>query len=197
MGAKRRATVVESMSAQARKAVKPLLRYSEGTAGALMDPAVPSVLETASVGETLGQLRKNPQHALYYVYVVDEDQKLVGVVNMRELLEARPEEVVGLKAVRVVDSLSVRAGSEAVIAHPAWKRFHALPVVEADGRLLGVIRYKSVRELEDRFVETGLRDHGAETAAAIGELYGLGFRALFEWGATALLGPTEQRRRGR
>ena len=156
-----------------------------------MDSAVLCVAATISAGQALERLRKSPQHALYYVYIVDEGQRLVGVATIRELMEARPEQPASLVAVSPVDSIPARASSESVLAHPGWTRFHALPVVGAGGRFLGVIRYESVRELEARFRETGRHDTGAETAAALGELYSLGVRGLLEWGASALLGTSE------
>lgn len=188
-----RSAVLDALPPGDRSALQRLLRYSEGTAGALMDPEVLSVDESASVGEALERLRRRPQHALYYVYVVDDAQKLVGVVNLRELMEARPDQPVGLRAVRPVESLPARASSASILAHPAWERFHALPVVEPDGRFLGVIRYEAVRQLERRSLETGFEDHAAETAGALGELYALGLRGLFEWGAAAVLGSDESR----
>ena len=185
-----RSAVLDALQPELSKAVARLLRYSEGTAGALMDPEVLSVHENASAGEALERLRRSPQHALYYVYVLDDAQRLVGVVNLRELMEAPPEQPLGLHAVRSVQSLPARARSESIVAHQAWQRFHALPVVDVDGRFLGVIRYEAVRELEGRFLDKGIEDHAAATASALGELYALGLRGLFEWGTNALLGST-------
>ncbi len=185
-----RAAVLEAMEPEARRSVMRVLRYSEGTAGALMDPEVLSVVDSLSAGEALDRLRRSPQHALYYVYVVDAEQKLVGVINIRELMEARPEQPVGLQAARRVESLPARASSESILAHPGWQRFHALPVVEPSRHFLGVIRYESVRQLEGRFLDREMEDYAAETAGALGELYALGLRGLFEWGASALLGST-------
>ena len=195
MDARHRSAIVDSLEATAQKALKRLLRYAEGTAGALMDPAVLSIAENASAAEALERLRQSPQHALYYVYVVAEDQKLIGVVNLRELMAARPEQLLGMIAVHSVESVSARASRESIVVHPGWKRFHALPVVGADGRFVGAIRYESVRKLEETLLETRLDDGSRETAAALGELYGLGLKGLFEWATSALLGPSGAPRR--
>ena len=195
MDARHRSAIVDSLEATAQKALKRLLRYAEGTAGALMDPAVLSIAENASAAEALERLRQSPQHALYYVYIVAEDQKLIGVVNLRELMAARPEQLLGMIAVHSVESVSVRASRESIVVHPGWKRFHALPVVGADGRFVGAIRYESVRKLEETLLETRLDDGSRETAAALGELYGLGLKGLFEWASSALLGPSGTPRR--
>ncbi|MGB3052740.1 MAG: CBS domain-containing protein [Polyangiales bacterium] len=191
MGSARRSRVMESLSPKARKATTSLLRYSEDTAGALMDPEVLAVAESVSARDALDRLRKSAKHALYYMYVVAEDQTLLGVVSIPELMEARPDQLLGLIAVRPVESVPARASWQAVVAHPAWRRFHALPVVETGGRFVGVVRYESVRKLEERLVETRLEDHGAQTAAALGELYGLGLRGLVESASAVVLGSIE------
>jgi len=191
MGPEPRSRVIESLSPSARKATKNLLWYSQDTAGALMDPEALALAETVSAGDGLSRLRRAAKHALHYVYVVSEDQKLVGVLNLPELMAARPDQLLGLIAVRPVQSVSARASSQTIVAHPAWRRFHALPVVEADGRFVGVLRYSSIRKLEERLLDTGVQDHGAQTAAALGELYGLGLRGLVESAAAVVMGSGE------
>jgi magnesium transporter len=195
MDARDRAAVQSCLSAAADKALRPLLRYAEGTAGALMDPSVLRVAENVSVAEAMERLAGSPQPALYYLYVVAEDQKLVGVLNLRELMTARPEQRVGMIAVRPVETLSARATSESIVAPRGWKAFHALPVVDAAGRFLGAVRYEALRQLEEHLSEAALDDGSAETAAALAELYGLGLKGLFEWAASAVLGGSQTSRR--
>lgn len=196
MPSPRRAEVLAALSPPRQKTLRRLLRYAEGTAGALMDPAVLSVDEKVLAADALEQLRVSPKHALYYLYVLRENRELMGVVNMKQLMAARPNQLVGMMAVRKVDSVSARASWESIVQHPAWKRFHALPVVDRDGRFVGAIRYESVRQLEERWMETRAEDHSAETASALGELYGLGLRGLFEWAAAAVLGSSDRKRGG-
>lgn len=183
-----RLQIVDALSPDVRKAMRSLLRYPEGTAGALMDPEVIALAEGVSAGEALERLRLSPRHALHYVYVVSDELKLTGVVNIPELMGARPDQLLGLISTRTLDSLSSRASWESIVMHPAWKRVHALPVVEPDGRFLGAVRYESLRELEDQLAGTELEDRGAQTGAALGELYGLGLRGLFDWAASAVFG---------
>lgn len=191
MGPEPRSRVIESLGPAARKATKNLLRYSQDTAGALMDPEALALAETVSAGDGLSRLCRAAKHALHYVYVVSEDQKLVGVLNLPELMAARPDQILGLMAVRPVQSIPARASWQTIVAHPAWKQFHALPVVESGGRFVGVLRYSSIRKLEERLLDTGAQDHGAQTAAALGELYGLGLRGLVESAAAVVMGSGE------
>ena len=197
MSAEQQSAVVDRLSPEARKETGALLRFADGTAGALMDPSVLTFTESVTAADALERFRHNSEHALYYLYIVDDAQKLVGVANIRELMAARPERLLGSIAVRTVASLPARASWESLLAHPGWKRVHALPVIETDGRFLGVVRYESVRKLEDRAAEHLLEDHGARTATALGELYGLGLRGLFDLAASAVLGSGDAKGRQR
>lgn len=194
MDSAKRSRMLQSLSPKAQKATRSLLRYSQDTAGALMDPEVRAFAHTVSAADALEQLRRHTKHALYYVYVVDEDQSLVGVVNIPELMQARPDQVLGLIAAQPVESVPARTGWRSLLAHPAWGRFHALPVVETDGRFVGVVRYESLRKLEQRLLETRIEGQSGQTAAALGELYGLGLRALLESAAALVLGPNDPER---
>ena len=191
MGAEQRTALVDRLSPDARKQTGALLRYADGTAGSLMDPTVLTFAEQLSVSDAVDRFRHHPERALYYLYVVDDAQRLVGAANIRDLMAAQPARLLGSIAVRSVASLPARASWKSVLANPAWDRFHALPVVETDGRFLGVIRYESVRKLDDRWKESQLDDHGARTATALGELYGLGLRGLFDLATSAVFGVGE------
>lgn len=195
MDSGRRRSILDSMSTHGRKSLERLLRYADGSAGALMDPAIISLAENLSVADALERLRRRRQHALYYLYIVNDDQRLVGVVNMRELMAARSDQHLGAVAVRAVESLSARASRESIVMHPAWKRFHALPVVDVNGRFLGALRYETVRQLEESVRDGGPLDPSAETSAALAELFGVGLKGLAEWAASAVLGPSGSRGR--
>ena len=162
-----------------------------------MDTQALAFAESVSASEALERLGRAAKHALHYVYVVSEDQQLVGVLNLPELMAARPDQLLGLIAVRPVQSVSARASWQAIVAHPAWKRYHALPVVESGRRFVGVLRYASIRKLEERLHDSGIQDHGAQTAAALGELYGLGLRGLVESAAAIVMGSNEPDRGGK
>jgi magnesium transporter len=182
-----RDAIVAKLSSAARSRLERLLRYPDGVAGALMDPHILSVADDATVEAALARARAEPEHVLYYVYVVNGEQRLVGVLNLRELLLAAPQARIGDVAHTNVESLPALSSWESVIAHPGWEKVHTLPVVE-DGRFVGAIRYESIRRLEQRRQGQVARDPSPRTGAALAELYGLGLRGLLSWGQ--LGGPT-------
>jgi magnesium transporter len=136
------------MEAKEVERLRRVMAYPAGTAGALMDTAVVAFPEDVPVGEILRRARRQPQKMLYYVYVTDRDQKLLGVLTLRELMHAPPGRSVGEIGRRPVKSLRVDDPQAVVLGNPAWKTHHALPVVDDSGVLAGVLRYDTLRRLE-------------------------------------------------
>lgn len=181
---KRRTAVVNHFPSRLQATISSLLIYAEDTAGALMDPEVLTALDQEPVSQMLKRLQRNPEHALYYLYVVADNQRLVGVVNMRELMGARPDVSIASVCTRNVASIAASATWQTVVGHPAWGSVHALPVVDQAGRFVGVIRYETARDLERRRAGDALTDHSRQTVAALGEVFGLGLRGMFQWPAS-------------
>ena len=153
-----------------------------------------TAFEQEPVHQVLERLQRNPAHALYYLYVVADDQRLVGVVNMRELMGARPNASLASVCTRHVASIAASATWQTVVEHPAWGSVHALPVVDTAGQFIGVLRYETVRALERRRASADtLTDSGLQTASALGELFGLGLRGIFQWPASGVAGGPDKR----
>ena len=187
------ATVIACLPPRLQAVVANLLVYAEDTAGALMDPQVLTAFEQEPVCQVLERLQRNPEHALYYLYVVAEDQRLVGVVNMRELMSARPDVSIASACTRHVASIAASATWQTIVEHPAWGSVHALPVVDKAGQLVGVIRYEIARALERRRASAALADSGRQTVAALGEVFGLGLRGVFHWPTSGTAGGSSER----
>jgi len=93
------------------------------------------------VQAAISYLRKAPRHALFYLYVIDGDGKLVGVLNMRELMLASPRVPVESIIHREILSVPETMSREEVVTLMRRHRFLALPVVDGEGRLIGIIRH--------------------------------------------------------
>ncbi|HEX4997749.1 MAG TPA: CBS domain-containing protein [Terriglobia bacterium] len=137
------------MPRNASSALARLTRFPEGTAGALMDPEVLAVPVDTPVYSALDQVRVSGARVLYYVYVVDRNNHLVGVVNLRELMSAGANSALGDVMRPHVERISVYADRVGALAHPAWRTFYALPVVDDTGLLVGVLRHKRLYASED------------------------------------------------
>jgi magnesium transporter len=143
-----------------------------------MDPDVVTFPDDERCGEALRRLRRLRHRVRYYVYVTDRDQRLVGVVTLRDLMHAPPSQPLASLARRPVTSLHVRDSHSNVLRHTGWRLFHALPVVDDSDIVVGIVRYETLRRLE---AET--TDEPAPSMMAVGTALGQTWLAL----ATVLL----------
>jgi magnesium transporter len=125
-----------------RREVSALLAYAEDEAGGLMSPRYVRLRPDMSVDEAIKYLRRAAREraeTIYYIYVLDAEQHLLGVVSFRELFGAAPERTV--REVMRKDVLSVREDldQEAVANVMAQSDLMAVPVVDAEGRIKGIV----------------------------------------------------------
>jgi len=189
LGVPAREAIVAALPAARARALGALLRFPEQSAGALMDPEVLALPQDQSAGEALALVRSNPAHARYNLYVVDREQRLVGVLNLRELLLADPRAPLAGSMRREVHRLAADADRHAIVSNPGWREVHALPVVDANGLFLGALRYRTLRRLEEEL--RGARPEEGATARALGELFRTGAAGVLEAISASLASPPE------
>ena len=137
-----RESLLALLDVPTRKEVVALLAYAEDDAGGLMSPRYGRLRPDMSVDEAISYLRRQTRQTVenvYYVYVLDADQRLLGVVSFRDLLTAPPDRRV--REIMHTDVVTVDAemDQEAVSQLFATHDFLAIPVVDADGRMKGVV----------------------------------------------------------
>jgi magnesium transporter len=177
--------LVRGLPKEKQEWLRRALRYPDGTAGAVMDPAVLVLPDDISVAEARVRLRRQASQLLYYLFVVDRSGRLVGVLDIPELMRARTRSPIRAVMHERVEHLPAWTPATAVRVHPGWRRFHAMPVTDEEGRLVGAIRYQTLRRLEQ---EADGGEDGRQTAVtvgALGELFHLGVAAMVEGVAAA------------
>jgi magnesium transporter len=125
--------------------VGELLEYEERTAGRLMNPNVFALPEDLTAGESITQLQNaRDVEMVFYLYVVDERRHLVGVVSLRRLLLVPPD--TPLQRIMTTDIYSARVDTdqEEVARMVASYNLLAIPVVDAENKLAGVITVDDV-----------------------------------------------------
>lgn len=176
-GGETRETWLAGLSPERAEFLRRKLRYPPGTAGALVDPLVLALPEDLTVAEGQKQLRRSAERAYYYVYVVDRDQRLVGALDIRELMLAESKDTLSAVMHRDIQSVSAHADVAGVMAHPAWRDLDALPVVDAGGVFFGIIRHRMLRQITgpagDQESQPVVR-----TLVNLGELYWSGLSAF-------------------
>ncbi|MGH7581111.1 MAG: CBS domain-containing protein, partial [Gemmatimonadales bacterium] len=183
----RRDAVLTRLPAAVEAPLRRLLAYGPYTAGALADPLVLALPEDLTVTEAQNRLRGRRGHLFYYLYVVGRDQRLAGVLDLAELMAARPKDTLAAAMRRDPIRLETDTAFANLAAHPAWQELDALPVVDSEGRLVGAIRHMAVRRLE---AELGLRARSESvlaTLVGLSELYWAGLAGMFPRVAAAAL----------
>ena len=125
--------------------VQNLLEYEEQTAGRIMNPNVFAVSEDLTAGEAIAALQQSRDvEMVFYLYVVDVRRHLVGVVSLRRLLLVSPE--TPLMRIMTADLISARVDTdqEEVAREVASYNLLAIPVVDAENKLAGVITVDDV-----------------------------------------------------
>lgn len=138
-----------------------------------MDPTIFRLPHDVLVADARVRLGRAARDLLYYLYVVDRDNRLVGVLDIPELMLARARDPVSAVMHRDVDRLSAWLPAAIVREHPGWQRYHAMPVVDDEDRLVGAIRYQVLRKLERQAPDQG-GDSARLTAKALAEIFQLG-----------------------
>jgi magnesium transporter len=134
------AAVLDLMRPKQSGEVENLLEYDEQTAGRIMNPQVFALSEDLTVGEAITELQGNRDvEMVFYLYVVDERRHLVGVTSLRRLLLVSPE--TPLKRIMTTDLISARVDmdQEEVARQVASYNLLAIPVVDEENKLVGVI----------------------------------------------------------
>ena len=139
------ASVLDLMRPKQSGEVENLLEHDEQTAGRIMNPHVFALSEDITVGEAITELQTNRDvEMVFYLYVVDGRRHLVGVTSLRRLLLVSPE--TPLKRIMTTDIISARVemDQEEVARLVASYNLLAIPVVDGENKLVGVITVDDV-----------------------------------------------------
>jgi magnesium transporter len=137
--------VLDLMKEQQSEDVQELLEYGEKTAGRIMSPDVLATHEYVTAAQAIDHVRKAPAaQSAHYLYLVDDHDHLVGVLPLRRLLTADPTTPIRLLAQEDVVTVTPDTDQEEAARLVAKYDIVALPVVDRDHRLLGVISVDDV-----------------------------------------------------
>lgn len=133
--------LIETMEEEKKEELEELLEFEEETAGGIMTTDYISCLQTDTIGRAMEIFRRSddPLDNISYLYVTEEDEKLVGVLTLRDLILNRPETPVSNLMNRDVVKLMVSDSLEQVAEIFTKYKFLTIPVVDQQDRLEGII----------------------------------------------------------
>jgi magnesium transporter len=158
------ASVLALLAPEDREAVEELLDLPEESAGRWMSPDVVLLQRTWTAEEAIDFLRREGPDAShpFYLYVVDTDRRLQGVLSLRHLITAAPSTPLENLMARDVISVPVELDQEKAAEKLRHYNLMALPVVDEEGRLVGVLEADDVLDVqveeatEDIYLQAGL-----------------------------------------
>ncbi len=146
-----RESVLAAMEEKPSEEVKELLLYEEETAGRIMSPNFYALNQNTNVSDAITAMQlEGDVESAFYLYVVDDEDRLVGVVSLRQVLFARPN--TPLKDIMTKDVISVQTETdqEEVARNVADYNLVAIPVIDSENKLLGVVTVDDVIDVIDK-----------------------------------------------
>ncbi|OGB94740.1 MAG: hypothetical protein A3H39_18105 [candidate division NC10 bacterium RIFCSPLOWO2_02_FULL_66_22] len=141
--------LLESMAPEEAQEVEELLEHEEDTAGGLMTTEHVAFAPSLIVAEAIQRIRDEAKEAetIYYLYVTDPQERLLGVLSLRELILADPgrrlEQIMHTEVISVLPETGLREVAELQTKY----NLLALPVVSGEGEMLGIITVDDVLNL--------------------------------------------------
>ena len=141
--------VLQLLAQSQRIDIRRLLSYPEHSAGSIMTTDYASLPGGITVGEAINQLRLQAPNSetIYYVYIVDADRRLRGLITLRRLILAKTSAIVDTLMDRDVISVRVTEDQEKVAQLMARYDFLAVPVVDQQDQLVGIITHDDVLDV--------------------------------------------------
>ena len=136
------------LSKQVREEVIKLSAYPEDTAGGIMSTDFATLYEGMTAQEALEKVRRDaPRKMIYYTYVVDDDQKLKGVLTLRKLVLANPDQKIDDIMLKDFVYAHVNEDREEVVNKIEKYDLIAIPVVNDLGQLVGIVTYDEAMDV--------------------------------------------------
>jgi magnesium transporter len=179
------------MKAEDSTEVAGILKYAKDTAGGIMTTEFFSLSEDATAQEAIRRLQQaTDAEMVFYIYVTDKDDHLVGVLSLRQLLTVPPATPLKNIMTRDVMSVAVDMDQEEVARQVASYNLLAIPVVEKDGTLAGIITVDDVVDvIREEATEDMLKMAGAIEEEPASKSSSLGSAKLrLPWLFTNLVG---------
>ncbi|RFS36195.1 magnesium transporter [Acinetobacter cumulans] len=131
------------LSLNKRLQIRSLAAYQEESAGAIMSLDVATLPAEITIQQAIEQLRQDTSNpdTLYQIYIVNEHKQLQGVISLREMILANPEDIIADVMHKEVIYAHVDDDQESVAKKLSYYDFIALPIVNDQMQLLGIVTY--------------------------------------------------------
>ncbi len=140
--------VLHHISTEDEEVLRQLLTYPEDTAGGIMNPNVVALQPGETVDDAIRYLRSVAEETpISAVYVINEERRLLGYLRLRRMVTARPAALLGDIMSTDIISVPVETDQEEVADIVDKYDFMAVPVVDTDNRLVGVVTVDDILDV--------------------------------------------------
>lgn len=141
-------TIIQEMQQEKRETIENLLAYPKGTAGGLMTVEYITLLKQLTVSQAVEEIRKKAlaSEVVYYVYVTSEQKQLLGVLSLRHLLLASPDNTLDKVMNKRVKKLKLTDSKRKVVNFFRKYDYVVVPVVDENNVIQGIITLKDAIE---------------------------------------------------
>jgi len=138
--------ILELMEEEEAEDVQELLSHDEDTAGGLMTTEYIAYPPSITIGEAMERFRKDASEieTVYYIYIIDEGERLIGVISLREFLLSNPEKTLSEIMIRDIKTITAETDQRQVAEIISKYNLVALPVVDEENRILGIVTIDDV-----------------------------------------------------
>ena len=138
-------SVIELLKAEEQEEIEELMGYPEDSAGAMMTTDVFTLYQDTSCKDALKSLQDQTEAEMaFYLYITDDDDRLVGVASLRALATTRSNTLLKDIMVKRVHSVRPETDQEDVAQIVAQYNYLAVPVLDADDHLIGIVTVDDV-----------------------------------------------------
>ena len=142
--------ILQNADPEMRNTINQLLRYEEYTAGSIMTTEYVSLRPTMTVEEAILRIRRQgvDKETIYTCYVTDPNKHLIGLVTVKDLLLAEDDEML-IQELMLTNLIFVNTGTdqEEVARMLSHYNFLALPVVDGEGRMVGIVTFDDAMDV--------------------------------------------------
>ena len=156
-------SIIELLNAEEQEEIAEIMGYPDDSAGTLMNTEVFTLHESITAGEAIQTLQdQEGAEMVFYLYITDDDDRLVGVISLRALTTTPSSTKLKDIMIKNIHSIRPETDQEDVAKIVAQYNFLAVPVLDSDSKLLGIVTVDDVVDvIREEATEDFLRMAGA------------------------------------
>ena len=156
-------SIIELLNVDEQEEIAEIMGYPDDSAGALMNTEVFTLHESITAGEAIKTLQdQEGAEMVFYLYITDDDDRLVGIISLRALTTTSSNTTLKDIMIKNVHSVRPETDQEEVARIVAQYNFLAVPVLDSDSKLLGIVTVDDVVDvIREEATEDFLRMAGA------------------------------------